>query len=122
MLEIPIGRVLASPFCRALDTARLAFGKVNIEASLENLETAENEAEREARIESLRRLLSAHPEAATNSVLAGHGFNISAAANVTIAEGEAAIFRPEGEAGFTLVGTVNSSEWEELASRLTGLP
>ncbi|RPJ37259.1 MAG: hypothetical protein EHM21_18245, partial [Chloroflexi bacterium] len=48
-LGIPVGRVLASPFCRALDTARLAFGRVKIERSLENLETSPDDAEREKR-------------------------------------------------------------------------
>ena len=115
-LEIPVGSVLSSPFCRALDTARIAFGRPTSEPALENLETAGNEAEREARIEGLRRLLSTAPDGATNSILVGHGFNISAAAEVAIAEGEAAIFRPDGEGGFTLVATVTSLEWGELLS------
>jgi Histidine phosphatase superfamily (branch 1) len=60
-LEIPIGRVLSSPFCRALDTARLAFGRAQIEATLENLETAETEAERELRTTASGACLPHHP-------------------------------------------------------------
>jgi virginiamycin B lyase len=114
-LEIPIGRVLSSPFCRALETARLAFGKATREPLLENLETAEGEAEREARIDGLRRLLSTPPAAGTNSVLVAHGFNIAGAVDVTIDEGEAAIFRPR-DGGFALVATVAPGKWRELAS------
>ncbi|MDF3076099.1 MAG: hypothetical protein K0S54_3766, partial [Alphaproteobacteria bacterium] len=29
-LNIPVGRVIASPFCRCMDTARIAFGKVTL--------------------------------------------------------------------------------------------
>ncbi len=116
-LDIPIGRVLASPFCRAVDTARLAFGRATREPVLENLETAERGAEREARITGLRRLLSTRPGAA-NLVLVAHGFNVGAAADVTIDEGEAAIFRPRPPAGFRLVATVTPRQWEALARRL----
>ena len=114
MLEIPIGRVLASPFCRAVDTARLAFGRATREPVLENLETAEDEREREARIEGLRRLLSTPPEAGTNMVLVAHGFNIAAAADVMPAEGGAAIFRPE-QRRFTQVAAVTAGGWAQLA-------
>src|SRR5918992_3756617 len=115
-LDIPIGRVLVSPFCRTIDTARLAFGRATREPVLENLETADREAERQGRIDDLRRLLST--PAAANVVLVAHGFNVSAAADVTIDEGEAAIFRPRRPVGFTLVGTITAGEWEVLAQRL----
>lgn len=117
-LEIPIGRVLSSAFCRALDTARLAFEQATVEPALENLRTAGDQAERDTRTEGLRGLLSAVPEGGTNVILVAHGFNITAAADVSIAEGEAAIFRPEGEGRFTLVGRVTPNQWAELAEQL----
>jgi phosphohistidine phosphatase SixA len=113
-LDIPTGRVLSSPFCRAFDTARLAFGTARRELVLENLETARTEDESEARTRGLGRLLSTRPDDATNSVLVAHGFNITAAADITIEEGEAAVFRPKGEAGFALVATVTPREWAAL--------
>ena len=114
-LAIPIGRVLASPFCRTLDTARLAFGQALPEGVLENLETAEGERERNARVAGLRRLLSTAPESGTNTVLVAHGFNISAAAEVTLPEGGAGIFDPQGGGRFALVATVSPRDWERLA-------
>jgi virginiamycin B lyase len=113
-LEIPIGRVLASPFCRTLDTARLAFETASADGALENLETAE-EGEREARIEALRSLLSTRPEAGANTALVAHGFNIAAAADVTIDEGEAAVFEPRGGDAFDLVARLAPREWSALA-------
>jgi virginiamycin B lyase len=121
-LDIPIGEVLASPFCRALETARLAFGKAAREPILENLETALSEGERRRRVDGLRRLLAAPPEARANRVLVGHGFNITAAADAALEEGEAAIFRPERPRSFTLVATVTRGEWGRLAGRLAGGP
>ena len=121
-LEIPIGRVFSSPFCRAIDTARLAFGKATREPDLENLETAENEPERTRRIEALRGLLSSRPGGSANTVLVGHGFNIAAAADVSIAEGAAAIFRRRAEGGVRLVATVTPREWGELAETHAGEP
>ena len=111
-LDIPIGRVLSSPFCRTLDTARLAFGKATREPSLENLENADTETESDARTRGLRRLLSTRPDGATNNVLVAHGFNITAAADVTLAEGEAAIFRPNNK-NFEFVATVAPEEWDK---------
>jgi phosphohistidine phosphatase SixA len=120
-LEIPIGPVLSSPFCRALDTARLAFGRGRPEAGLENLENVESDAESERRTGRLRRLLSAAPARGTNRVLTGHGYNIQAVRDGTGSEeGDAEIFRPRRGTGFALVATVTPAEWQELARRFGG--
>jgi virginiamycin B lyase len=121
-LDIPIGDVLASPFCRALETARLAFGKAVRQPILENLETAQSEGERRRRVEGLRRLLAAPPGGHANRVLVGHGFNITAAAEAALEEGEAAIFRPERPPSFTLVATLTRGDWGRLAGRLATGP
>jgi hypothetical protein len=113
-MGIPVGKVLSSPFCRALDTARLAFGQAEIEPLLENLETSPDDAERERRIAGLRRLLITPPDPGTNTVLAAHGFNLSATTQATIPEGGAAVFRPDGAGGFALVATVPPEEWATL--------
>jgi phosphohistidine phosphatase SixA len=115
-LNIPVGDVLSSPFCRCLDTGRLAFGRATIEPTLENLETVKSDAERQARIEGLRRLLSIRPNGPANSVLVAHGNILTATARVSVVEGGAAIFRPEGEGRSTLVATVTPREWEALAA------
>jgi phosphohistidine phosphatase SixA len=120
-LDIPIGPVLSSPFCRALDTARLAFGRARPEAGLENLENAESDAEGERRTGRLRHLLAAAPRGRTNRVLTGHGYNIQAVREGTgTEEGDAEIFRPRRGNGFALVATVTPAEWQELARRFGG--
>jgi virginiamycin B lyase len=121
-LGLPVGSVLSSPFCRALETARLAFGEVTVEPGLENHATADDETERQARVDTLRRLLSTRPAEGSNTVLVGHGFNISGAADVSIAEGEAAVFRPEGNGRFSLVATVPPTDWPGLAAGTAEAP
>ena len=112
-LGIPIGEVLASPFCRTLDTARLAFGRAKPEFGVENLETVKDDAERDARVAAAQRLLSTPPTGGTNTVVVAHG-NILSAAPVTVVEGGAAIFRPEGDGRYTLVATITPAEWGDL--------
>jgi virginiamycin B lyase len=119
-LDIPIGRVLASPFCRTHQTARLAFGKATVANRLENLETAQDDTERQQRIEALSALLSEPPGEGSNTVLVGHGFNITDTADVALAEGEAAVFMPRGENGFRLVARLTPARWVRLAARVTG--
>jgi phosphohistidine phosphatase SixA len=109
-LGIPVGEVLSSGYCRTRDTAELAFGRAEIVRDISGLPTAE----RERRTQALRRLLGAQPERGTNTVIVSHGFNITAAANISIAEGEAAIFAPGGEERFTLVARVLAPDWAAL--------
>lgn len=95
-LEIPIGEVLSSELCRTRETAELAFGRATLTPDLTSFGTAESDAEEQRRVEALRSLLGTPPRSGTNTVLVGHQFNINRATGVSIAEGEAAIFRPLG--------------------------
>src|SRR5687768_11059515 len=91
-LKIPIGEVLASPFCRTMETARLAFGKA----------TATNEVRggpvEASRYEPLKNLLSSPVPRGTNRVISSHGNPFYALAGPPyLAEGEMAVVKPEGE-------------------------
>jgi phosphohistidine phosphatase SixA len=109
-LNIPVGLVWSSGYCRARDTAMLAFGRAEITSDL----TGFPEELSEERIAALRQMLSTPPEPGMNTVLVAHGFNITNTVNITIEEGEAAIFAPLGEAGFELVGRVLPDDWVKL--------
>jgi virginiamycin B lyase len=113
-LRIPIGTVLASRYCRTRQTASLAFGRVRTTIDLTSLPSSPTAAERNRRIAALRRLLSTPPPARVNTVLIAHLFNIQAAANASLEEGEAAVFRPLGRNRFQLVATVAPREWTAL--------
>jgi hypothetical protein len=75
------------------------------------------DSQREQRTTALRRLLGTPPRPGTNTVLVAHGFNITAAANISITEGEAATFAPGVEDGFALVARILTDEWAVLAKK-----
>ncbi len=56
------------------------------------------------------------PECGSNTFLVACGNVLRAAANLHIDEAEAAIFRPDGNGGFSLVARVLPSEWRELSA------
>jgi hypothetical protein len=107
-LKIPIGEVLASPFCRTMETARLAFGKA----------TATNDVRggpvEAARYEALRKLLSTAVPKGTNRVISSHGNPFAALAGPPyLAEGEIAVVRPEGER-FSVLARLRLDDWPRL--------
>jgi phosphohistidine phosphatase SixA len=108
-LGIPIGRVLASPFCRTRETAQLAFGDVEITRDL--LGRGPSEEQSRIAASALRPLLGAPPAPGTNTVLVSHGYNLRAADGIVLAEGEAAIYRPDEGGSFTRIGRLTSDQW-----------
>lgn len=114
-LGLPIGRVLASPYCRALETARLAFGRVEAEPGLTHTIDADAATAR-ARAAVLVRLLSTPPSDGSLTVLAGHTGNLMEASGLWPApEGVTLVFRPEGNGRFRFVARIPSERWAPLA-------
>jgi phosphohistidine phosphatase SixA len=115
-LDIPVGRVLASPFCRTRDTARLAFGQARTSRALLSVEFFENV--REGRRKGLRRVLRNRPRAGTNTVLVTHGSAIFDATGKNPDEGDAVIAVPGGgPPGYRVVSEVPVGDWRGAASR-----
>jgi phosphohistidine phosphatase SixA len=109
-LDIPVGPVLASPFCRTRDTARIAFGRVEPSRALLSVEFFASQ--REGRRKGLRRLLKAEPPDGTNVVLVSHGSAIFEATERDPEEGDAVIVEPgRGKRGFAVVAAVPAGAW-----------
>jgi hypothetical protein len=105
-LKLPIGEVLASPYCRTMDTAKLAFLRAEPRA-----EIRENEG---GDYPGLKRLLAAPVAAGTNRVIVGHGTPFrSIAGPPHLAEGEAAVIEPEGTR-WIVVARVLPEQWAGL--------
>ena len=111
-LEVPIGEVLASPYCRTVETAELAFGRALTEPAL--LTPTPETRGRTTR--ELRRLLRTVPEDGANTVLVGHLTNLRLLSTASPDEGATVVLRPDGE-GFSLVGSVPPQGWQDLAAR-----
>ena len=117
-LEIPIGRVLASRYCRTRETAQLAFGRVTPFEGLTGLPEDETGPLFTQRVRALKTLLSDEPEPGKNTVLVGHIVNLKSTTQVEIEEGDAAIFEPLGGHDFRLVGEMPASVWPQLVGRV----
>jgi phosphohistidine phosphatase SixA len=112
-LGLPVGRVLASPFCRTRDTARLAFGRARPSRALLSPDFVGNGGTAERQRAGLRPLLTLPPRRGTNTVLVSHESAIDAATGVTVAEGEAVIVAPRrGRRHFRVVTTVDADAWD----------
>ena len=109
-LDIPIGIVRASPFCRCVDTARLAFGRAEPDGWL-RLSGDDNDPEELKRRDLLKRMARIKPLPGTNTIFVGHGSGPGAlGAPGFAAEGEAAIVRPTGD-GFVYLGSIKPDGW-----------
>jgi phosphohistidine phosphatase SixA len=98
---VKVGRALSSRWCRALDTARLAFGQVEPEPLLDQFYTPE---ERDARTPSVRAIMAAWPQTGTNLVLVTHSPNVTALTNLAIDEGEFVIMGRSSDGTLAVYG------------------
>jgi phosphohistidine phosphatase SixA len=111
-LRIPIGDVLASPYCRTLETARLAFGRATAAPAARGGPAVPESADR---YDALRALLSASVKNGVNAVIVSHGNPFRAVAGPPyLAEGEAAVIEPLGARGFRIVARVTRESWALL--------
>jgi broad specificity phosphatase PhoE len=102
---IPVDRVLASPWCRCLETARLAFGRAEAWAPLGNLYgrpdlAAGQVAQMRPVVSELRR--------GGNLILVSHGSTIDALTGVRLGTADMAVVTPQGGAGFTVAGRLSA--------------
>ena len=107
-LEIPVGEVVSSEYCRAWQTADLAFGRHEKTADL-NFAPAEDYTEEQ--IAQMRHGLTFHlaraPEAGANTVLVGHDDVFEAATGIyPEPQGVAFVLRPDGAGGFDVLGYI----------------
>src|SRR2546425_5886108 len=113
-LKIPVGRVLASPYCRTMETARLAFGKAQ---PMQEARGGPARTDDPKRYDGLRKLLASQPSPGTNTVISSHGNPFHAVAGPpNLAEGEIAGVRPQGDGRFTIVARIRPDDWSALSA------
>lgn len=116
-LQIPVGEVRSSPYCRCADTARLAFGYLLLDDDLSPL----SDSNGRARIAALQRLLATPPLPGKNTVLVGHGDAIADVSGMALEEGEAAIIKPAPAGGsYRVLGRIRAEQWDAVADRAAG--
>jgi phosphohistidine phosphatase SixA len=115
-LGIRISLVAASPYCRCLETARLAFGRVEVSEILSVGDDLSFE-EKHQRGRAVRELLAKNPEPGTNAVLITHtGTLLYSFGLDSRPEGIAHVFQP-GPAGTSVyLGSLVPEDWPRLAA------
>jgi len=121
-LGISVTRVLASPFCRTMETAALAFGAAEPEPALA-LPRHVDAAAHVVMGAALRGLLPDSPLFG-NWVMVGHSYHMIAAGGPPPRpQGAAIILRPDGGGRFTVLATIPPDGWSTLERmRLAGSP
>ncbi len=104
---IPVGRVLSSRWCRCLETARLAFGRVEPWPALDSI--YEDRRREEEQTRAVRELVS-RPPAGGNLVLVTHGVNVAALLGFVPAAGEVVVLTPDGRGGFRVAGRMRPDQ------------
>jgi hypothetical protein len=116
MLRIPVGKVVSSPYCRAVETAKLAFGRREVSEAL-YFAMGIGKAEREEQGLALRQMLATPPGRGANTVLVAHHANLKEATGIwPKREGDAHVFRPRPDGGFAHLGGVSPEAWKRRAA------
>lgn len=100
---VPVGEVLASPWCRCIETAQLAFGRARPWDALSNLFARQQNADRQVR--AMRPRIAAH-KGRDNFVLVSHGSTAAALAGQHPAMGEILVLTPSGK-DFRVAGRIS---------------
>lgn len=116
-LDIPVGEVISSQYCRAWQTAGLAFGRYKKTADL-NFEPAEEYSE--AQVKAMRDRMLPHltrvPSEGTNTVLVGHDDPFEAATGIYPEPmGVAFVVKPHGNGRFEILGSIAPGEWSAIS-------
>jgi phosphohistidine phosphatase SixA len=111
-LGIPIGEVLASPFCRTRETAELIFGRATPTPAVRGGPAQVDDG----RYADLKFLLAKPVGEGVDLAIVSHGNPYRAVVGGPyLAEGEAAVIEPRGADGFRVIARIRGDEWSALA-------
>jgi phosphohistidine phosphatase SixA len=114
-LALPIADVKSSPFCRALESARLIFGRADPVDGLHEYAVKDAAARADAAA-ALRPLLVAPPPAGKDLVVVTHGFNVKSVTGLDVLEAEAVVVKPDTHGGYAVVGDIKADDWNTPAN------
>ena len=115
-LRIPVGKVITSEYCRAVDSGLLLqLMPIASDPAMNYADAHRYLKHPDTQISAdLRKLLSARPPAGTNTILVGHVHGVNPPldqAFSAIQEAESVIVRPLGDDKFEVVGRVTVDKW-----------
>ena len=111
-LKLPVEKVLASPMCRTMETARLIFGTAEPVPAMRG--AAPSDPDRYAELKKL--FATPYPPGA-NLAVASHGNPFYGAAGPPyLAEGEGAVIRGLSNNDFEIVARIRVEDWAALTA------
>lgn len=113
LLGIPIGPVVTSTYCRAADTARLGFARIDLRTS--KLIGADGKMRTFAHVRAdVMQVITEHGEPERTLALVGHSHTLNAFSELYFDEGDALILRPRVGADPEIVGRMPAARWDEI--------
>lgn len=113
---IPVGEVLSSRWCRASDTAQLAFGRVEPAPMLDS-SGADDEAARQRKLAALRAHIAAY-RGSGNLVLVTHETNIRELTGENLSQGELLVAAPKADGSLSVVGRIGLQQSADAQQRM----
>ena len=111
-LSLPIGDVLASPYCRTLETARIVFGKAVASDLLVRPPGGAPLANDDPRLAAIKRMLAAIPATGTDMVLVTHSQIMRAVFGLDAVLGESVIVQPKVSGGYVILARIGVRGWK----------
>jgi phosphohistidine phosphatase SixA len=112
---IRFDHVFTSPYCRAVETAGLAFPELHsnqLDILFYSLALPKEQAVKAA--DDLKGVLATTPANGMNTILISHTSNLKEAAGIwPKKEGGAIVFRPNGKGAFALIGSIDPAIFEK---------
>lgn len=113
-LHIPVDLVVSSPYCRTVETAKLAFGHTDVSDDL-HFAIGLPKAEVTEKAGALRKMLGTAPAPGKNNVIVSHTANLQEAVGLwPKPEAVAFIFKPDVAANPVALGRVPPELWPQL--------
>jgi phosphohistidine phosphatase SixA len=116
-IGLPYSQVLASPLCRAVETAKVTFGRTEVELYLQYT-AALTTSEKKPIIAKTRELLSTPVAAGTNRVLVAHGPNMVEMMSYFPPEATLIFFEPLGSGQFKYIASIPPKHWPVLLKQI----
>jgi phosphohistidine phosphatase SixA len=112
-LALPLGEVIASPYCRTMETARLMTGRAEAQPAVRGIAGTTGARD----YTELAKILATPPAPpATLRLIAGHGNPFRAIAGAPhLEEGEAAVLRGLGDT-WVVVARIKAGDWAAMNS------
>ena len=112
-MRLPISEVLASPYCRTMESARLIAGEPKALAVIRGEASTTGGA---PDYSGLAKLLATPAPATSLRVIVGHGNGFrDAAGEPHLEEGEAAVLRAIWGGGWIVIARIRAAQWDALA-------